>query len=273
MKILTFYVGQGELIAIRHFGEAVIVDSNWPQELSGKIRKNLNLFFKYQKLAGLILTGFDADHADPLGIDYILTVYRPNWIMYPKYFKDTENTDEVFRIINNHVHQRKYTDSPLKKLSVRLDLNSRMLNGLSNYFSYELFSPHYEDMDNSNNCSIVLKLSGIGRNGFSYLITGDTENDRWDTITRLFEKDLFSDILSAPHHGSKNAAHPKMALSVSPDTVLISAGVDNQYGHPDGNAVKMYTQIARQVFQTNIEDGVSLLTEHRDNEFTTRCVH
>ena len=94
-------------------------------------------------------------------------------------------------------------------------------------------------MDNSNNCSIVLKLTGTGEGGFSYLITGDTENERWDTITRLFGKNLSSDVLSAPHHGSKNAAHPKMALLVAPDTVLISAGVDNQYGHPDAKAVKL----------------------------------
>ena len=182
------------------------------------------------------------------------------------------NTTDVFKVINKHERRRRNTRKPLQKLSVRLDLHTRKLEGLSRYFSYELFSPHSEDMDNSNNCSIVLKLSGIDGNGFSYLITGDTENERWDTITRLFGKSLSSDILSAPHHGSKNAVHPKMALLVSPDTVLISAGVENQYGHPDAKAVKLYGKVARQVFQTNIKNGVSLLTSHQGNEFVTRCV-
>ena len=107
-------------------------------------------------------------------------------------------------------------------------------------------------MDSSNNCSIVLKLAGLDGDGFAYLITGDTENDRWDTITRLFGHGLASDVLSAPHHGSNNAAHPKMALLVSPNTVLISAGVDNQYGHPDSQAVKLYCLVAKHVFQTNV---------------------
>ena len=115
-------------------------------------------------------------------------------------------------------------------------------------------------------------MTGVGGDGFSYLITGDTENERWDTITRLFGKSLASDVLSAPHHGSKNAAHPKMALLVSPDTVLISAGVDNQYGHPDAKAVKLYGKVAEHVFQTNIENGVSLLTKRQDDGFITRCV-
>ena len=135
--------------------------------------------------------------------------------------------------------------------------------------NYELFSPHTEDMDNSNNCSIVLKLVGLGGDGFAYLITGDTENERWDTITRLFGDGLKSDVLSAPHHGSKNAAHPKMALLVSPNTVEISAGVDNQYGHPDPQAVKVYNRVAEHVFQTNIENGVSLHTKRQGDDFLT----
>ena len=272
MQTLTLYVGQGELIAIRHRGEAVIVDSRWPDEHAKTIEKQLRVFLRNQDLAGLVLTGFDNDHADPYGVDNILGEYKPNWIMYPKYYKDTDNATEVFKVISKHERHRRNTAKPLRKLSVRLDLHSRKLNGLSKYFSYELFSPHYEDMDNSNNCSIVLKLTGTGAGGFAYLITGDTENERWDTITELFGKSLSSDVLSAPHHGSKNAAHPKMALLVDPDTVLISAGVDNQYGHPDAKAVKLYGKVARHVFQTNIEDGVSLLTTRRSGGFVTRCV-
>jgi len=45
-----------------------------------------------------------------------------------------------------------------------------------------------EDMDHSNICNIVSHTFGIGRDGFSYLITGDTENDCWDTITKLIGK-------------------------------------------------------------------------------------
>ena len=272
MQTLTIYVGQGELIGIRHHGEAVIVDSRWPDEHAETIEKQLQTFLQNQDVSGLVLTGFDNDHADPYGVDHILEKYKPNWIMYPKYYKDTQNATDVFQVINKHERRRRNTGNPLQKLSVRLDLHSRKLNGLSKYFSYELFSPHSKDMDNSNNCSIVLKLSGIGGDGFSYLITGDTENDRWDTITGLFGKNLSSDVLSAPHHGSKNAAHPKMALLVSPDTVLISAGVDNQYGHPDAKAVKLYGKVARQVFQTNIEDGVSLFTRRHGDGFLTQCV-
>ena len=271
MEVLTVNVGQGELAAVRHFGEAVIVDSHWLNELADDIEGQLDVFLRNQYVVGLVLTGFDNDHADPNGIDNILDKFEPAWIMYPKYYKDTDNTTAVFNVIRKHERRRESTTRPLRKVSVRLDdLNSRQLNNLSQHFNYELFSPHTEDMDNSNNCSIVMKLAGLGGDGFDYLITGDTENERWDTITRLFRGEIKSDVLSAPHHGSKNAAHPKMALLVSPNTVLISAGVDNQYGHPDSQAVKLYQQVAKHVFQTNIGNGVSLHTKRHGDDFLTR---
>lgn len=274
MDVLTICVGQGELIAIRHRGEAIIVDSRWPEDRADIVADQLRIFLREHLVSGLILTGFDNDHADPNGVDSILEDYQLDWVMYPKYYKDTDNAAEVFDVIREHERRRERTSHPLERLSVRLDrLDSRFLDGLSHFFSYELFSPHIEDMDSSNNCSIVLKLTGIGDDGFSYLITGDTENGRWDTITRLFVGALESDVLSAPHHGSKNASHPKMALLVSPNTVLISAGVDNQYGHPDSKALKIYQSVAQHVFQTNVQGGVSLLTQRNGNDFLTRLVN
>ena len=273
MKILTLYVGQGEMVAIRHSREAVIVDSHWLTEIEESIKRQLNSFLGNQRVVGLVLTGFDDDHADPKGVDYILHRYQPSWVMYPKYYKDTDNAAEVFTIIKKHVRQREHTSHPLRTISVRLDeLDSRILHGLSHIFKFELFSPHIEDMDNSNNCSIVLKLTGIGGDGFDYLVTGDTENARWETIVDLFDHSLKSDVLSAPHHGSKNASYPKMVLSVSPNTVLISAGVDNQYGHPDPQAIKIYQRVAEHVFQTNIYGGTSLLTRRDSDDFCTQLV-
>ncbi len=273
MEALTVYVGQGELAAVRHRGEAVIVDSRWPADSAEDVERQLHSFLKNQNVVGLALTGFDNDHADPLGVDQVLDAYHPDWIMYPKYYKDTDNATAVFKVIRKHERRREGTGHPLRKVSVRLDdLDSSLMNGLSIFFEYEVFSPHIEDMDNSNNCSLVLKLTGIGGDGFAYLVTGDTENARWETITRLFGDGLKSDVLSAPHHGSKNASHPKMALLVSPNTVLISAGVDNQYGHPDSQALKIYESVAQHVFQTNVEDGVSLYTKRKDDDFETLLV-
>lgn len=282
MEVFTVYVGQGALAAIRHQREAVIVDSRWPTERSETIEHQLRVFLKDHWVAGLVLTGFDDDHADPFGVDHILGVYQPDWVMYPKYYKDTKNATRVFNVMRKHERRRERTSQPLCKISVRLDcLDSRVPQDLLRSFEPKLFSPHIEDMDNSNDCSIVLKLTGIGLDGFSYLVTGDTENARWDTITRLFGRTLKADVLSAPHHGSKNASHPKMVRLVSPNTVLISAGVDNPYGHPDSQALKIYQRVAQHVFQTNVQEGASLIYETQWLQFSdnrsgltwSNCIH
>lgn len=245
MEVLTLYVGQGNFAVIRHGTQAIAVDTRWLAERSEDIESNVDRFLRRRELVGVVLTGFDDDHADPVGLDWLLEKHTPNWVMYPKYYKDTENAKAVFNVIQKHERWRKRRANPLKRVSVRLDrLKSRYLVDLAKEFDLELFSPHIEDMDNSNNCSIVLKVEGIGPGGFSYLVTGDTEIPRWDRIVELFDDALDSDVLAAPHHGSKNAAHAGMARAVMPNTVLISAGVDNQYGHPDKKAVNLYLRFA-----------------------------
>ncbi len=273
MEVITLYVGQGNFAMVRHGRQAIAVDTRWLAERSDDIASKVDRFLRRRELVGIVLTGLDDDHADPLGLDWLLEDYEPAWVMYPKYFKDTENAKLVFNVIRKHERRRKNTRKPLVRVSVRLDqLDLRYLDDLSDEFDLELFSPHIEDMDSSNNCSIVLKIEGIGPGGFAYLVTGDTENPRWDRIVALFDDALAADVLAAPHHGSKNAAHPGMALAVSPDTVLISAGIDNQYGHPDAKAVALYSRVAGHVFQTNVRAGVSWLTRRVGSCFPTRRV-
>jgi competence protein ComEC len=118
-----------------------------------------------------------------------------------------------------------------------------------------------------------LKLVGTDATGFSYLITGDTETDRWENINKYFAKYLSSDVMAAPHHGSHNGVNAKTLLSVNPNTVLISAGVENSYGHPDSVAVQAYQQVAKHVFATNSTgDGTCLFTRRMGQDFETILV-
>jgi competence protein ComEC len=271
MDVITLYVGQGDLSIVRHNGEAIIIDSHLPDCLDGgraALESRIASVVKNHAVSGLVLTGFDADHCCPAGVEAILSSYMPDWVMYPKYYKDTDCAAEVFEIIEK-ARRSRAAWNPLQRVSVRLDqLSSRLLSGLSYQFILELFSPHVEDCDNSNNSSIVLKITGVG-DSYSYLVTGDTEIDRWDRISQLFGTSLKSDVLSAPHHGSRNGAHPESLILIGPNTVLISAGVDNQYGHPHPQAVRAYSQVADHVFTTNVEGGVTLVTKRNGSGFET----
>jgi beta-lactamase superfamily II metal-dependent hydrolase len=276
MNIITAGVGQGALAIVRHAGEAIIVDSRIPpcdDKTVAFVKELLAVSLKNHNVIGLVLTGFDDDHSDIVGTSLVLRKYRPDWVMYPKYFKESTEAKLVFALLDEEEKLRRATANPLKRISVRLDLLSqRNLKGLSDNFDFELFSPHIEDMDCSNNCSIVLKVTGRGNGGFSYLITGDTENERWDAISEFFGSALKSHVLAAPHHGSKNGTHPASLLQIAPHTVLISAGVDSQYGHPDPAALRVYSRVAKYVFSTNMEGGASLLTQAGATELTTTVI-
>lgn len=143
MDITTVYVGQGALAVIRHNGEAVVVDTHIPDdepETMERIRTLLRRLIKGHRLLGLVLTGFDADHAHEEGVDMVLTDFQPDWIMYPKYYKPTDTATAVFNVIDRHERKRKGTARPLTRHSMRLDkLDSRVIRGLGTAFSFEVF--------------------------------------------------------------------------------------------------------------------------------------
>jgi competence protein ComEC len=276
MNVITVNVGQGALSIIRHNHEAIIVDCRIPPSSDTTVAFVKQMFatsLKDHRVKGLILTGFDDDHTDVVGTAIVLQKYRPDWVLYPQYYKDTREAKSVFWLIDREEKKRQGTANPLRRISVRVDkVSNSKLPGLSTNFDFELFSPHIADMGCSNNSSIVLKVTGVGSAGFSYLITGDTETERWQSIARFFGDALKSHVLAAAHHGSINGVHPASLLHIDPHTVLISAGVDSQYGHPDAAAVKVYQRVAKYVYSTNMEGGVSLLTQPGKSEISTTLI-
>jgi beta-lactamase superfamily II metal-dependent hydrolase len=275
VDVLTLFVDQGALAGLRIGGEGVIIDAHMPEceNVNPKeIQQSLSFYFRGVDVKGLILTGFDSDHAHDLGVEWILSTFQPAWIMYPKYYKPTDCATAVFNSINKHERRRATTARPLIRHSIRIDkMTSRFIAGLGNNFTVELFSPHFEDMDSSNNCSIVAKITGRDATGFRYLTTGDTEIDRWETISRIFGDQLAADVMAAPHHGSISGAYARALLGISPNTVLVSAGVDSQYDHPHGASISAYQAVAQHVWATNAGGvGRNLLTRRTVADFETR---
>ena len=276
MNIITVNVGQGALAIVRHNNEALIVDSSIPPseaENVAHVKQMLAASLKGHYVNGLILTGFDSDHTDVIGATIILQKYRPDWLMYPACYKDSREADLFFDLVDEQVANRRDSARPLTRIGVRLDqLRNRELSGLSQNFGFQLFSPHIQDMTTSNNSSIVLKVTGLGPGGFSYLITGDTESDRWRVISELFGSSLKSHVLAAAHHGSLNGVNAAALLNIDPHTVHISAGIGNQYGHPHPAALRAYQLVAKQVFSTSMNGGVSILTQPGKRELSTTLV-
>ena len=59
-------------------------------------------------------------------------------------------------------------------------------------------------------------------------------------IDKLDLTSLASEVLIAPHHGSKTSSTEAFLTHVRPAYVLVSAGKNNPYGHPHKNKTKEY---------------------------------
>ena len=148
MQIYTLNVGQGQFVVVTGTSHAFIVDTFVPLSPSQpviNVKSALATILAGKELVGLIITGFDADHFNEVGMRIVLNKYRPNWIMYPKYFKKTDTASTCFSIIESFEKEKKFT-----RYSVSLSDNAtRFYNNLSSEFVFEAFSPHSADMNSS----------------------------------------------------------------------------------------------------------------------------
>jgi beta-lactamase superfamily II metal-dependent hydrolase len=259
MQVYTLNIGQGQFVVVTGTVHAFIVDTFVPLSPTQpviNVKAALASILAGKELVGLIITGFDSDHFNEVGMRIVLNKYRPNWIMYPKYFKKTDTANTCFSIIESFERVKTFT-----RCSISLSDNAtRFYYNLSSEFIFEMFSPHSDDMNSSNNCSLVCKV--IERStGITYLITGDTEDDRWESIVKYFGGALAANILAAPHHGSEHGITESAIKLIAPKTVLISAGVGNQYGHPDAKALQLFRMYSEHYYSTNWGNGQSLRTE------------
>lgn len=89
-----------------------------------------------------------------------------------------------------------------------------------------------------NNSSIIFQAVYGDR---SFLFTGDMEAD---AQMHLVLKDIQSDVLKFPHHGSADGLNGKFLRAINPSITVISAG-KNTYGHPSPRTLR---ELKRQAF-------------------------
>ncbi len=92
---------------------------------------------------------------------------------------------------------------------------------------------HPEDnvgkLRDTNDASIVMRLV---YGDTEFMLTGDAPSWVEDRLVSEYGDRLRSDVLKAGHHGSKHSTDDAWLAAVQPDTVVISAGKGNSYGHP-----------------------------------------
>ena len=115
---------------------------------------------------------------------------------------------------------------------------------LGEYVYAEVLSPTGDETNwESNNASIVFRLV---YGDTSFMLTGDASLEIENYLVERYGEQLQSDVLKLGHHESKTSTGEAWLDTVQPRFAVVSAGLDNRYGHP-------HQEVMSRVFARNIQ--------------------
>lgn len=107
----------------------------------------------------------------------------------------------------------------------------------------QIFAPTGDESKlESNTASIVTR---VVYGNTSFMLTGDAPMEIEDYLVRTYGSQLDSDVLKLGHHGSKTSTSDAWLDTVTPTFAVVSASIDNRYGHP-------HQDVMQRVFKRNI---------------------
>lgn len=118
-----------------------------------------------------------------------------------------------------------------------------------------------EDGNDANNGSLCILFEA---GNFRYLGTGDAEESAEQALAERYGPALHAVLFKAGHHGSSTSSGEALLSVVRPQAAAISCGIDNEYGHPNPEALRRLEEIGAEIYRTDTmgtitftyEDGV-----------------
>ncbi len=121
------------------------------------------------------------------------------------------------------------------------------------------------DYDDLNDYSVVLK--------FIYkdvsIFTGGDATKKVEKELLKTDYDLSADIYKVSHHGGKESSYDEFVKAVNAKYSAISAGKDNQYGHPKQETLDRLNEINSQINRTDLDGSIIYETDGTNIAVTT----
>ncbi|MDW3094876.1 MAG: DNA internalization-related competence protein ComEC/Rec2 [Gammaproteobacteria bacterium] len=126
---------------------------------------------------------------------------------------------------------------------------------------FQVLHPPEKWHSNDNNRSCVLQIIHSAGN---IMLSGDIEKSAEEKLIAQYGDNLASDLIIAPHHGSKSSSSYRFVDLVHPQTVVFSAGYRNRYGFPHATISQRYQEMGAQIVETARQGAVTFLFDAND---------
>lgn len=224
------------------------------------------------RLDAVILTHGDQDHAG--GLQAVLEGIPVSALLFNGALADTEPYRKLMRTA---LAQDVRLYSVQQGMTLAPDMSSKL------YFVWpeaqateQSALPSAEDQ---NHESVAFRLE---MNGKSFLFTGDMDKAVEEAILKEAEQEGAGhtkaiDILKIAHHGSMTATGADWLTFWKPQAAVISAGVNNLYGHPSAEVLDRLTAQKTAIYRTDLQgeiqmqirrEGISVRSKFKHNEPT-----
>lgn len=210
---------------------------------------------KIKTIDTLILSHPNSDHLN--GLLYIAENFNVKRVWANRDTADTIGYRKFMEIIKKKaIHMPEF-----KEISRTHIINGAQLKLL--YPADDYVDNNKRTWSNSNNNSLVIKVEFGSK---SFLFPGDIMTKAEKELVAIAGDDLTSDVLIAPHHGSKTSNSEIFIDSVNPETVIFSSGWRNRYRFPHPSVLKKYRERECRILRTDSHGAVTISTDGQSLE-------
>ena len=248
LSVYFLDVGQGDAIFIDSpRGGRVLVDGGANRKVLSELGKILP--FADKRIDVMIETHPDKDHIG--GLPEVVSRYEVGMFIEPGVESENSIDDEL---------KKRLGEKNIPKLLAKRGMVINFGDGVKLQI---LFPTQDVTRWETNRASIVAKLIYGDK---SFLLTGDSPLQVENILLSLDKNLLDSDVLKAGHHGSRTSTSLTYAEAVSPEYAIISAGLDNTYGHPHKEVLDILAKVGSQILNTADSSTIKFETDGKTLE-------
>lgn len=237
LQMTMLDVGQGQCLIFQDGGATVIYDCGGSGgERVGEDCARTLLSRGTGRVDILILSHYDLDHAG--GVCQLLARLPVGRIYLPDLPCDNGLREAIEQSANDCGTQIVYVRED-EKLS------------FSSSTAY-VFAPVTQESDNESSLALL-----VSQGGFDILATGDM-NAAAERLLLSRRRLPDVEVLVAGHHGSASSTCDTLLALTRPETVLISVGAHNSYGHPASETTVRIESTGAQLLRTDLCGNITI---------------